>query len=91
MQRGWGDCYGHCLVATGRAEVMVDPVMSVWDCAALLPILEEAGGTFTDWRGGATVYGGNALGTNGLLFEPVMELMRASVGEGNSSAGKDIE
>ncbi len=50
-RRTWGDCYGHVLVATGRAEIMLDPVMSVWDCAVLLPIIEEAGGTFTDWRG----------------------------------------
>ena len=41
--RGWGDCYGHILVATGRAEVMLDPVLAEWDCAALIPILEEAG------------------------------------------------
>ena len=54
IQRGWGDCYGHCMVATGRAEVMLDPAMNVWDCAPLLPILEEAGGTFTDWTGKAT-------------------------------------
>ena len=51
ITRTWGDCYGYLLVATGRAEVMVDPVMKVWDAAALQPILEEAGGTFTDWSG----------------------------------------
>jgi histidinol-phosphatase len=72
-RRTWGDCYGHVLVATGRAEVMLDPVMSVWDCAALLPIIEEAGGSFTDWRGERTIYGGNAISTNGLLFDDVME------------------
>lgn len=44
-RRTWGDAYGHMLVATGRADIMLDPVMNVWDCAALLPILEEAGGT----------------------------------------------
>ena len=47
LVRGWGDCYGHLLVATGRAEVMLDPIIAVWDCAALAPILEEAGGTMT--------------------------------------------
>ena len=70
-RRTWGDCYGHILVATGRAEVMLDPVMNVWDCAPLLPILEEAGGTFTDWRGQRTIHGGNAISTNGLLLETV--------------------
>jgi histidinol-phosphatase len=74
--RTWGDAYGHVLVATGRADVMLDPVMNVWDCAALLPIVEEAGGTFTDWRGEKTIYGGNAISTNGLLFEAVMQTIR---------------
>jgi len=74
--RGWGDCYGHVLVATGRAEVMLDPVMNVWDCAALPPILEEAGGTFTDWTGVATIWGGDAVATNGALFDAVMEKLK---------------
>lgn len=77
--RTWGDCYGYVLVATGRADVMFDPVMNVWDCAALLPILEEAGGTFTDWRGARTATGGNAIATNGLLFEDVMSIIRGNV------------
>jgi histidinol phosphatase-like enzyme (inositol monophosphatase family) len=75
IQRGWGDCYGHCLVATGRAEVMLDPLMKVWDCAALLPILQEAGGTFTDWKGKPTVYASNAVSTNGALFESVINIL----------------
>lgn len=74
--RTWGDCYGYVLVATGRADVMVDPVMNLWDCAPLLPILEEAGGTFTDWNGVGTIDGGNAIATNGLLFDEVMALVR---------------
>lgn len=73
--RTWGDCYGYVLVATGRADVMLDPVMNLWDCAPLLPILEEAGGTFTDWRGVRTANGGNSIATNGLLFDEVMGLV----------------
>jgi histidinol-phosphatase len=76
QRRGWGDCYGHVLVATGRADVALDPVMSIWDCAALLPILEEAGGTFTDWRGQVTIDGGNAITTNGALLPEVVRLVR---------------
>jgi len=72
-RRTWGDCYGHVLVATGRADVMLDPTMNVWDCAPLLPILEEAGGTFTDWRGERTIRGGNAISTNGALFDQVLK------------------
>ena len=75
VSRTWGDCYGYVLVATGRADVMLDPVMNLWDCAPLLPIMEEAGGTFTDWRGVRTADGGNAIATNGVLFEQVMSLV----------------
>jgi histidinol-phosphatase len=74
--RTWGDCYGYVLVATGRADVMLDPVMNIWDCAALLPIIEEAGGTFTDLSGRRTVSGGNAIATNALVFEEVLSGVR---------------
>ena len=73
--RTWGDCYGYVLVATGRADVMLDPVMNLWDCAPLLPIMEEAGGTFTDWHGVRTISGGNSIATNGILFEEVMKII----------------
>jgi histidinol phosphatase-like enzyme (inositol monophosphatase family) len=69
MQRTWGDCYGHILVATGRADVMLDPIMNIWDTAALRPILEEAGGTFTDWAGNPTHTAPEAVSTNGTLLE----------------------
>ena len=78
LQRTWGDCYGHTLVATGRAEIMLDPILNIWDCAALQPILEEAGGTFTDWTGMPTHMGGNGISTNGHLLPTVMELVRSS-------------
>ena len=74
--RTWGDCYGHMLVATGRADVMLDPIMNIWDCAALLPIIEEAGGRFTNWDGSRTIAGGNAVSTNGALFHEVMEVIQ---------------
>jgi histidinol-phosphatase len=75
-RRTWGDAYGHVLVATGRADIMLDPVMNVWDCAALLPIVEEAGGRFTDWQGRNTIHAGNAISTNALLFDQVMGVIR---------------
>jgi histidinol phosphatase-like enzyme (inositol monophosphatase family) len=78
LERTWGDCYGHILVATGRAEIMLDPVMNVWDCAPLLPIVEEAGGSFTDWHGVHTIRGGNALSTNKLLFNQVSQIIASS-------------
>lgn len=76
LARGWGDCYGHMLVATGRAEVMVDPLMNPWDCAALAPIVEEAGGTFMTWNGEPTIYGGNGISVNAALREQVLAITR---------------
>jgi len=79
LQRGWGDCYGHCLVATGRADVMLDPVMNPWDCAALVPILQESGGRFTDWRGRSRIDGGDAVSTNGHLHDDVLGALAGAV------------
>lgn len=76
LVRGWGDCYGYALVATGRADVTLDPKMNVWDCAALAPIMAESGGTFTNWEGEATIWGDDALATNGKLFDEVMRMIR---------------
>jgi histidinol phosphatase-like enzyme (inositol monophosphatase family) len=78
LQRTWGDCYGHMLVASGRAEIMLDPRMSVWDCAPLAVIVEEAGGIFTDWSGARTIHGGSAISTNAHLHHEVMEIIHAS-------------
>jgi len=83
ITRGWGDCYGYVLVATGRADVMVDPAMASWDCAALLPIIEEAGGRFTTWEGERTIHGADAFATNGILHERVLEAL------GCASSGED--
>lgn len=75
VSRSWGDCFGYLLVATGRAEVMVDPVMSPWDAAALQPIIEESGGVFTDWAGRATAFGGSSIATNRALAQHARELL----------------
>jgi histidinol-phosphatase len=75
--RGWGDCYGHCLVASGRLDAMLDPAMNPWDCCALVPILQEAGGAFTDWTGATRIDGGDAFSTNGTLHEELGRLLRA--------------
>lgn len=75
LQRTWADCYGYVLVATGRAEIAVDPRMHIWDCAPLLPIVEEAGGRFTNWAGERTIDGGDAVATNGPLHARVLEVL----------------
>ncbi len=76
IQRTWGDAYGYALVATGRADIVVDPAMYLWDAAPLPVIMEEAGGTLTDWQGNATIYSYETIGTNGLLFDQVMALTK---------------
>ena len=75
VSRTWGDCYGYLLVATGRAEVMVDDIVSPWDAAALYPIITEAGGSFTDWRGRPTAFGGDIIATNSALARPVRDIL----------------
>jgi len=76
LARTWGDCYGYLLVATGRAELMVDPLMSVWDAAALLPILQEAGGSFTDWQGRPTIHSEEGIATNGHILDEVLAITK---------------
>ncbi|MDE3153246.1 MAG: histidinol-phosphatase [Gemmatimonadota bacterium] len=71
VARSWGDCFGYLMVATGRAEVMVDPVLSAWDAAPFLPIITEAGGVFSDWAGRETIDGGSAIATNRALAADV--------------------
>ena len=71
--RTWGDVYGYLLVATGRVDVMIDPELNVWDACAVKPIIEEAGGRFTDWRGEARVDGGDAIGSNGNVHESILD------------------
>ena len=75
LTRGWGDAYGHILVATGRADVMLDPILSSWDCAPLLPIVEEAGGRLTDWSGEVGIHGESAVSTNAALAPRVRALL----------------
>ena len=77
--RTWGDCYGYALVATGRADVMLDPVMSIWDAAALAPIIDEAGGVFTDWDGAPGHRGGSAIATNAALARDVRRVLAGDV------------
>ncbi len=76
LVRGWSDCYGYALVATGRADIMLDPAMNLWDCAPLLPILTEAGGHFFDWAGKPTIHGKDAAATNGALYEQVTGVLK---------------
>lgn len=74
LHRTWGDAYGHMMVAAGRADIMFDPVLNIWDAAALLPIITEAGGSYTDVKGKASIRTGNAISTNPKLASKILSL-----------------
>ena len=74
VARTWGDAYGYALVATGRAVAMVDPIMEVWDAAAVQPVLIEAGGVFTDWQGESTIHSREGVGTVPGVLPEVLEI-----------------
>ncbi len=76
LERGWCDGYAYALVATGRAEIALDPRMALWDTAALQPVITEAGGMLTDWSGHPTHTAPEAVATNGHLHAEVVRLIR---------------
>lgn len=78
MYRTWGDCYGHILVATGRAEIMIDPKMALWDMAPLGVIVEEAGGFAFDLTGDRTVYGDSLITCNRAIAPIVQQTLSIS-------------
>jgi myo-inositol-1(or 4)-monophosphatase len=78
FRAGWADAYGHMLVATGRAELMLDPVMNDWDCAPFPVILQEAGGYFGDWAGKPTIHAGEAISTTAALLPQVLHLIQGA-------------
>ncbi|MFT3784954.1 MAG: inositol monophosphatase family protein [Tepidisphaeraceae bacterium] len=76
LTRGWGDVYGYMLVASGRAEVMLDPTISLWDIAGVAPIVREAGGFFGNWKGESTVNGPDAVATNAGVRDIVLQTLK---------------
>jgi len=75
LSRTWGDGYGYLLVATGRAELMVDPLMNPWDAAAVETVIQEAGGTFSSWQGEPRIDAGDGVASNGCLHPAVLALL----------------
>lgn len=74
IHRTWGDAYGHMLVATGRADIMFDPILNIWDAAPLLPILQESGGIYCDVKGKETIKTGSGISCSRELIEEVLSL-----------------
>jgi histidinol-phosphatase len=79
LNRGWGDVYGYMLVASGRAEIMLDPVISLWDIAGVAPIVREAGAFFGNWKGEETVGGPDAAAIAPNLKSVVLDTLRTEV------------
>lgn len=79
--RMWGDCHGYHLVATGGVEIMADPILNYWDLMALIPIIQGAGGTITDWYGNDVLLKkgeAGAVATNGHIHEAVINILNSS-------------
>jgi len=75
LYRNWGDCYGYYLVATGFADIMIDPIMSVWDLMALIPIIRGAGGTITDYHGNDPVTGSSIVAASNNIHREVIRIL----------------
>ncbi|MCU7495986.1 MAG: histidinol-phosphatase [Ignavibacteria bacterium] len=75
LYRNWGDCYGYYLVATGFADVMIDPEMSVWDSMALIPVIRGAGGIITDYQGNDPVQGHSIVAAGPSIHGEVIRLL----------------
>jgi histidinol phosphatase-like enzyme (inositol monophosphatase family) len=75
LYRNWGDCYGYYLLATGFADIMIDPIMSVWDSMALIPIINGAGGIITDFNGNDPVIGNSIVASNKEIHSEVIRIL----------------
>jgi histidinol-phosphatase len=76
VQRGFGDFYGHMLVAQGSGELMIEAGVHIWDVAAIQPIVEEAGGRFSDWDGNDTIERPDVVISNGRLHDEALRILR---------------
>ena len=77
FNRTWGDCHGYFLLATGGIDIMLDPVMSLWDIVALVPIVEGAGGLITSWDGGSPLSGNGIIASNRHLHGQTLRVLNA--------------
>lgn len=75
LYRQWGDCYGYYLVASGFAQIMIDPIMNIWDSSALIPIIKGAGGIITDYQGNDAVQGDSIIAATPNIHKEVIKLL----------------
>lgn len=75
LYRMWGDCYGYYLLATGYADIMIDPIMNLWDLMALIPIIRGANGKITDYNGADPTKGNSIVATAGFIHNDVIKIL----------------
>jgi myo-inositol-1(or 4)-monophosphatase len=75
LVRTWGDAYGYLLLAMGRADVMLDPIMNPWDVLPLVPVVRGAGGTITDWHGRDVAEGSSCVAASPALHARILKLL----------------
>jgi histidinol phosphatase-like enzyme (inositol monophosphatase family) len=75
LYRNWGDCYGYYLLATGYADIMIDPIMSPWDLLPLIPIIKGAGGVITDYQGNDSIRGKSAVASSKQIHSEVISIL----------------
>jgi myo-inositol-1(or 4)-monophosphatase len=75
LYRTWGDCFGYFAIATGGADLMLDPTLSYWDVAAIVPVIEGAGGRVTSWQGGNPLEQPSLIASAGTLHVEVLRLL----------------
>jgi fructose-1,6-bisphosphatase/inositol monophosphatase family enzyme len=85
LYRTWGDCFGYFALASGGADVMLDPSLAYWDVAAIVPVVEGAGGRLTSWSGGDPLAEPSLIATAGPLHDEVLRLL----GTASSGASTD--
>ena len=77
LYRNWGDCYGYYLLATGYADIMIDPIMSPWDLLPLIPIIKGAGGIITDYQGNDPVKGKSAVASSSQIHSEIISIVNS--------------
>jgi fructose-1,6-bisphosphatase/inositol monophosphatase family enzyme len=82
MTRGWSDAYGFLLVATGRADVIVEPLVKAWDVAAIYPVIEAAGGVSCDFSGGTDIDAGHVVSGNAAMVSAMMNSIQMGSNQG---------
>lgn len=76
--RTWGDCYGYFLLASGWADIMLDPIMNPWDLLPLIPVIQGAGGVITTWNGDDAVSGDSCIAANKILHPQVLQILNSA-------------